>query len=361
VGRDVPIDSHRSYKRALLAGLIGLTLITIVYLVVAEDAGHPVALFVLPGLFTAILGGWRPTLAVGLVSLPFVVVFGLSGPWDTEPLIVRWVIISVALLMGGWGAFSRDRQLRQVDELGEVVALRSAFERALMPHPLPPAGLVAMSRFRPAESRMGLGGDFLDAVALPDGRLAILIGDVCGHGPREAAFGTALRAGWKAIALSCPPDPSQWVSALEMSFFRDGRIDTFATVCTGYFDPEARVVKMVNAGHPLPIRLGESAEPIPLPASTPLGVSTAKERAAIEIPWFGEPVIFYTDGLVENPKLTGPPQRWGEEGLTRWIADHMPADPHSFIDALIEEATAEREIRDDVALLLIAADEAATL
>ena len=74
---------------------------------------------------------------------------------------------------------------------------------------------------------MQLGGDFLEAIALADGRLAALIGDVCGHGPREAAFGAALRAGWKSIALGGKHDPADWVDELNAAFFQDGRIDTF--------------------------------------------------------------------------------------------------------------------------------------
>jgi hypothetical protein len=350
------VDGGRSDRWALTSGLVSLAAIAIVYPVLAEEAGNPLAVFVLPSLFCAILGGWRPTLVVGVMSLLLAVVAGVGGPLEAGPLVVRLGIVASGALLGGVGAFVRDQQARRLSELGETVALREAFERALVPRPLPPAGFLAISRFRAAEPRMGLGGDFLEAVALPDGRLAILVGDVCGHGPQEAAFGSALRAGWKAIALGSPADPVQWVAALESSFFRDGRMDTFATVCTGFFDSGASVACLVNAGHPLPVRLCPSPQPLALPASAPLGINAPAQPTATEVPWTGEPVIFYTDGLIENPRLDGPTQRWGDEGLMNWLTlQVLPPDPQTFIDALMEDATAGRELRDDVAVLLVAA------
>ena len=64
---------------------------------------------------------------------------------------------------------------------------------------------------------------------------------VAKHAPREAAFGAAHRAGWKSIALGGQRAPAEWVEALDVAFFRDGRIDTYATLCTGYLDLQARI------------------------------------------------------------------------------------------------------------------------
>jgi serine phosphatase RsbU (regulator of sigma subunit) len=324
---------------------------------VADVAVRPLTVFVLPGSLTAVLGGWRPTVLIGVSSLVFAVVFGVTGPLDTEALIARWLVIVAGIAMGAVGAAVRQGQAGRLADFHEATTLRAAFERALAPSPLPPDGVVALARYRAAETRMQLGGDFLEAVTLADGRLAVLIGDVCGHGPREAAFGAALRAGWKSIALGGKQDPADWMDALNTSFFEDGRIDTFVTVCTGYFDPDAQVARFVNAGHPPPIALERPARPLELPLARPLGLGLTSAWTAGDVPWGGDPLLFYTDGLIENPKLGGRPRRWQEDGLLAWLDGQPPLmTAAAFIDALLEAATDGRDLRDDIAILLVAAD-----
>ena len=179
----------RTDRRAAIVGAVVLAVLAPVYPVVADAAVRPLAVFVLPCLLTAVLGGWRPTVLVGVASLITAVVLGVAGPLDTDALIARWSIIVLGVVMGAIGAAVREHQSHRLAELDETMALREAFERALAPSPVPPPGFVAVARYRPAESRMQLGGDFLEAIALADGRLAVLIGDVCGHGPRRRRSG----------------------------------------------------------------------------------------------------------------------------------------------------------------------------
>lgn len=349
------LDRHD--RRALLVGAVALTGFAVVYPVAADAAARPLAVFVLPCLLTAVLGGWRPTVLVGFSALVVAGVLGIAGPLDTKALVARWLVIALGLVMGAVGAAVREGQAGRLADLDETMALREAFERALAPLPNPPEGVVAVARYRPVESRMQLGGDFVEAVALADGRLAMLIGDVCGHGPREAAFGAALRAGWKSIALGDKQDPADWIDALSASFFRDGRIDTYVTVCMGYFDPDARVARLVNAGHPPPVSLERPARLLDLPPAHPLGLGPSDMWTATDERWFGDPVLFYTDGLIENPNVDGPPGRWGVDGLLTWLDEHLPvADAKDLADALLDAATAGRDVRDDIALLLVTAD-----
>jgi serine phosphatase RsbU (regulator of sigma subunit) len=347
-----------SDRRAIVVGAFVLLVVAVVYPFVADATARPLAAFVLPCLLTAVLGGWRPTLLVGITSFSVAVVIGLLGPLDIEALLARWLIIGVGVLMGAVGAAVRQRQSGRLADLNETMTLRAAFERALAPAPITPDGYVAAARYRPAESRLKLGGDFLEALALEDGRLAVLIGDVCGHGPREAAFGAALRAGWKAIALSGKHDPADWVDALDASFFRDGRIDTYVTLCTGYLDVTAGVARLVNVGHPPPVLLERRARMLALPPTPPLGLGLNDSWTAVEVPWAGQPMLLYTDGLVENPSRQGKPRRWGEQGLLAWL----DARPHTttladLADRLVQSATAGRTIRDDIAVLIVAGDE----
>jgi serine phosphatase RsbU (regulator of sigma subunit) len=293
---------------------------------------------------------------VGAASLAVAIIIGVAGPLGPSALFARLVIIALGIAMGAIGAVVRERQAGTIVELGETKALLQAFERGLAPAPHPPAGFLAVARYRPAEDRMQLGGDFLEAVGLPDGRLAVLIGDVCGHGPREAAVGSALRAGWKSIALGDKHDPTEWVEALHQAFFLDGRIDTFVTLCTGYLDRTARTARFVTAGHPPPLLLRPPVRPLDVPPAPALGIGRTDAWFTTETPWRGDPLLLYTDGLVENPRLSGPPQRWGEPGLMRWLDANASLPPAAVPDALMSAATAGRDLRDDVAVLLLAGD-----
>ena len=190
-----------------------------------------------------------------------------------------------------------------------------------------------------------------------DGRLAVLIGDVCGHGPREAAFGAALRAGWKSIALGGKTDPAEWVDALNDAFFRDGRIDTYATVCTGYLDLSGGVSRLVNVGHPPPILLEPPARVLDLPPAPPLGIGLFDQWTTSELMWGGQPLLFYTDGLIENPRLRGRPARWGVDGMVTWLNTHpQTATLDDLADTLLHVATDQHDVRDDIAMLIVAGD-----
>lgn len=352
------LPAHRD-RRALLVGGVALLLVTVTYPEYADIAARPLAVFVLPGLFTAVVGGWRPTATVGTASFAVSLVVGLTGAPGLQDLAARWGLIAVVLALGTLAAALRERQEARVAELDSALLLREAFELGLAPAPRPPADCVAVARYRPAESRLLLGGDFLEAIALPDGRLAVLIGDVCGHGPQQAAFGAALRAGWLGIVRSSPPDPAGWVRSLAASFFQDERIDTFVTLCTGYLDLAAGQACLVSCGHPPPVRLSAPVEPLQLAPGPPLGLGLELPATAPLRPWAGEPLLFYTDGLVENPPLTGPRIRWEEDGLLDWLRRNGsgpgPDDLEALVDAVVEAATTGRDLRDDIAVLLVAA------
>ena len=92
------------------------------------------------------------------------------------------------------------RQLYEVERRQEENA---RMERALLPHPVVSSDDVTLSvAYRPGNEGAELGGDFYDAVELDDGGLRIVIGDVSGHGPDEAALGAALRSSWRALVLA---------------------------------------------------------------------------------------------------------------------------------------------------------------
>jgi len=225
---------------------------------------------------------------------------------DVVPLAVRMMIaglfaLALALALRSRVAAVRARRLdRQRAELLEDVGLLQA---ALLPNVPARLGPVGTSvAYQPAAGP-GAGGDFYDVFALEDGQLAVIVGDVSGHGrhalPHTALVRFTLRAYLEA-GLS-PRDALQTAGAvLERQLG-----DAFATVVLATYQPRERVLVYACAGHPAPIVLGAQPGARPLPALTictapPIGVGmrTGTRQTAVSIPGRAQ-VCFHTDGVTE--------------------------------------------------------------
>lgn len=342
--------------RAHVLGFVALAVLIPLYVLLADAAGRPLALFALPPLLTAVLGGWRATCVVGAVSFAAATMIGILGPLSPFPLAARLFIILVAIVVAALAAWSRGREHAEVVRLTSASALYQIFQAGLLPAPAAPTGFTVVVRFVSSESQMQLGGDFLDAVSLRDGRLAVVIGDVCGHGPREAAFATAVRAGWRTVAQTQRPDPAGWLRQLDGTLFALGGDRPFVTMCTAIIDRAAGRAVIATAGHLAPIILGQRVEPAPVLPRVPLGLRINGPKS----PWgntaveLGGGLLLYTDGLLDNPTVDDSRRRWSEAGLTEWlIANADDRDPAHLADLLLAEAIAGRTVNDDVALLVV--------
>src|SRR6266571_1114218 len=137
-------------------------------------------------------------------------------------------------------------------------------ERGLLPQPLIEPGAAVLETFyRPGRQRALLGGDFYDAVQTGPGRLALLVGDVCGHGAEEAALGVALRVAWRALTLAGVPE-DDLLPALERVLLAERRSDeVFATVATVTVDLTAGEASVRKCGHPPPLVIsGTQVRPV---------------------------------------------------------------------------------------------------
>ncbi|MGD1058297.1 MAG: fused response regulator/phosphatase, partial [Solirubrobacteraceae bacterium] len=148
-------------------------------------------------------------------------------------------------------AADAQQQLRVADvQAREVVRL----ERGLAPRPLISDDSVWIaSLYRAGRNRALLGGDFFDVAESADGRLRAVVGDVCGHGPDEAAIGVCLRAAWRALTVA-GVDSELVVRALERVLEHEREIPfLFTTLCTLEIDVAHASANMLLAGHPPPI------------------------------------------------------------------------------------------------------------
>jgi hypothetical protein len=349
----VPAQEHGQW-RGLSLGLIVLVVVSVVYPLLADLTARPLAAFALPTLLTAVISGWRPTAVIGVLSLSMASLIGALGSLSGAALGARLTVILLACAAGVVGAWFREQQEAQMLELAESNLLLRTLERAMVPATEPGSEFEVATRYVAAERHLHIGGDFLDAVRLADGSLAVIVGDVCGHGPDEAALGVAFRSAWRAIVLTHPADPVEWIEQLNQMFVGTpaARGDSYVTVCTGMVDHRNCEVTLVSAGHPWPILVGADAQIAKMTSGAPIGLGPAVWTATT-IDVDDHTLVLYTDGLIENPLPDGR-QRWGEHGLVEWLAD-QPADIacRLLADRLIHEATIGRDLRDDAAVMAV--------
>jgi len=210
-------------------------------------------------------------------------------------------------------------------------------------------------RYEPGGRGALLGGDFLDMVETDDGWVHVLIGDVAGHGPDEAAIGVSLRLSWRTLTLAGHP-PADALHHVDALLRREWDFQTFATACQVSIHPDRRCAEVILAGHPPPLLVEPQVRELAIAQrGLPLGIS-AQARWAPERIELGETWSFlvYTDGIVEG-RVSGTTDRWGVEGLLDAVARANPDDPEVLLDGLLEQAEALHggELPDDVALLLV--------
>ncbi|HET9690345.1 MAG TPA: GAF domain-containing SpoIIE family protein phosphatase, partial [Acidimicrobiales bacterium] len=182
----------------------------------------------------------------------------------------------------------------------ETLQVALQLQRAVLPTSFDDAdGWRVAVHYRPA-GRSEVGGDFFDAVTLPDGRLAVCVGDVMGRGVAAAAAMAQLRAAVRAY-VALDPEPDVVVGRLEHMFTLLG-LAQLVTMVYGLVDAGAGVGRWHAAGHlpPLVVAADGEVRRMVLDPSPPFGAG-AHERAVTEVP-FGpaDIVVCYSDGLVER-------------------------------------------------------------
>ncbi|MFH8289373.1 SpoIIE family protein phosphatase [Streptomyces sp. NPDC018059] len=254
-----------------------------------------------------------------------------------------------------------DAAQRQLTESRLRAQENARLERGLLPTPLLDGSpLRFAARYRPGRSRALLGGDFYDTVRTPDGSVHVMIGDVCGHGPDEAALGVELRIAWRALTFAglCG---DELLSTLQKVLEHERADDEiFATLCTVDIAPDGRRAGLCLAGHPAPLiaREGRLAELLPYEDGGPaLGLLPRARWPRRQVELGGKwSLMLYTDGLIEG-RIGRGKERLGQEGMVemvrRQIASGLQGD--ELLEAAVNEARDLNggDLTDDVAVLLL--------
>jgi PAS domain S-box-containing protein len=185
------------------------------------------------------------------------------------------------------------------DERDRQIA--ATLQRALLPDRLPSVvGVSLAAHIAPGGGGTRVGGDWYDAIALPGGRLGVVVGDVAGHGVDAAARMGELRSVARAYALEGHP-PVALVERMNGYHAALGA-DLMTTMLFAILEIDSGTLRFVNAGHPPPlIAHADGRTEILEGAGPPLGVLDTwryEERVATVAP--GTTALLYTDGLVER-------------------------------------------------------------
>ncbi|AZM58392.1 histidine kinase [Streptomyces sp. WAC 01420] len=221
-----------------------------------------------------------------------------TEPFDTDELALAEELVARA-------AVSIDNARRYTREHSMAVTL----QQSLLPRSLPEQSALEIAyRYLPAQA--GVGGDWFDVLPLSGARVALVVGDVVGHGLHAAATMGRLRtAVHNFSALDLPPDEllgllDELVARIDQDEAQDEQVApvTGATCLYAVYDPVSRHCTVARAGHPPPavVRPDGRVEFPNVPAGPPLGLGGLPfESADLELPE-GSRLVLYTDGLVED-------------------------------------------------------------
>ncbi|MEV8562897.1 SpoIIE family protein phosphatase [Streptomyces sp. NPDC051917] len=268
-------------------------------------------------------------------------------PFEKDDLLLAEELVSRA-------ALSLDNACRYTRERSAALTL----QRHLLPHHASggPAADVAW-RYLPADSHHGVGGDWFDVIPLSGARIALVVGDVIGHGIHAAATMGRLRTAVHTLASMDMP-PEELLAHLDEQVIRMGREeadreDTAATIgatCLyAVYDPATQQCTMARAGHPPAAIIDpDGAVTFPeLPAGLPLGLGGVPfESVTLKLPE-NSVLALYTDGLIETRNLDI------DVGMNRLAAAlARPGLPLEELCSAAVDTLPARTPEDDITLLL---------
>ena len=225
-------------------------------------------------------------------------------------------------------------------------------QRSLLPTGLSaPPSVDVRHRYLPGSELVEVGGDWYESIELPGARVALVVGDVAGHGVRAAVTMGQLRTAIQTLAMLelTPAESLQQLNELMTSLgYREPH---FATCAYALYDAVTGTCEVASAGHlpPLLVRPGGTSEFLDASPAPPLGVGEGLIQSRIYEIDDGSLLVLYTDGLVEDR------HRDIDDGLTHLREIFGPGATERSLDDLCRAAMAgvfAHHQRDDIAILI---------
>ena len=254
-----------------------------------------------------------------------------EAPYSTTDLrLLKSVAMQTALALSNAELTSAiATEVAQREKLNREIEIAREVQERLFPQRLPEiAGLDYFGRCRTA---LAVGGDYYDFLALPEGKLGIALGDVSGKGIAAALTMASLQASLRSDAMRSGDDLGAMIARVNRMVYDASTEDRYATLFYAQYDPAARRLTYVNAGHCPPILMrhapsGRVTERLDQAGGTVVGLlpEFEYEQASVSLSP-GDLLVIYTDGFSEamSPSL----EEWGDKRLLEAVAccDGLPA------------------------------------
>lgn len=306
--------------------------------VLPDDAVHLIeSLGLGPGLFVPVNVRGR-TIAV----LTFARLAGRRPFDDDDIALAEELAVRVAVSLSHARAYELERSVAET------------LSHAALPQSLPqPPGWQLAARYLPAARGAEVGGDWYDAFRI-DESLAVVVGDVAGHGVAAARVMTQLRNSMRALALD-HRTPLETVAGTDAVVAASDDPSTFATAICATVDPATGACTWVSAGHPPPLLVtADEARFLEGRPGTPVGVTWATRPQHDVVLPHDASVVLYTDGLVEDRET---PLETGLERLRETAVELARAAPdvdaERLVDALVSRLANRSARVDDCCVFVV--------
>ena len=227
--------------------------------------------------------------------------------------------------------------------------IADTLQQALLPASFPEVeGVEVAARYVPAETGLAAGGDWFDVIPLAGGRVALVIGDVAGHGLDAASLMGQLRLAVRAYASE--GHPPGVIAERTDALLHEMAEDEMATLLIVVLDVETRAATTVGAGHPPPIAITEAgASLLSIGSAPPLGLGRGSYPESTVVLDPETTLLMYTDGLIDRPDL---PIDEGIDRLLRAAEANADAEAARVCDGVLS-AMVDGDASDDIAVLAL--------
>lgn len=248
------------------------------------------------------------------------------------------------------------QRAKEIEDLYQrALDIAESYQRSLLPDSvpvLPRVGLVA--HYVPAAGKRAVCGDFYDFVPLSDGRMGIVLGDVCGIGPPAANDATLTRYTLRSF-ISEESDVARLMERMNEHISTHMGSERFVRLLFGALDPERARLEYVAAGHVPPVVYRAESKEVEWlhEGDMALGIepSVAYKSGKIEL-HPGDMLVLYTDGVTEASRHGRP---FGQGKFSDIVGEHGVGTPGELVQAIrrsVEMWSSESELRDDLALIV---------
>jgi serine phosphatase RsbU (regulator of sigma subunit) len=227
-------------------------------------------------------------------------------------------------------------------------------QRSLLPRSHPDVPGLDVGAVYASSARVEVGGDVYDFITLPDGRLAVALGDVTGHGIDATADMAMTKFVFRSLTRE-HPEPGDFLAFANEVAIGELAAEKFVTLVYVTIDPGSGDLVCASAGHPQPrlVRSDGTAETIEV-GGLALGIDP--EQTYDEVRERLEPgslVVLYTDGVVEARGADG--ELWGHERLDRCLSEHRELPAAEVAERTIASCRefAGGDLEDDCAIVVV--------